>query len=120
MAHNNAALTELLAEQLAAELETYQRLLDDLRAGGWSIEPAVALADTVDRVQRCAENLPRVRVALAEFLITRTELSRRIVGAAAARTPDLALLHADHVYATNALRRAALHLLAVTRRGAGR
>jgi hypothetical protein len=37
MAHDNAALTALLAQPRAADHETSHRLLDHLRAGGWSI-----------------------------------------------------------------------------------
>ena len=102
MAHRNSLLLDAIAEQLLSELFAYARMLEELRGAGWPMPLAAALADQADRVQRCATQLPRLQVALAEFLITRTELARRLVGPGGGRAEALAALHATHLDAVNA------------------
>ena len=107
MAHTNPLLVEAIAEQLLAELQVYEGLLEAARAARWSTDAALAVAAQGDRVQRYAENLPRMRVRMAEFLITRTLLSRRLVGSGRGRAEALAELHAEHLEAVHMLQAAA-------------
>lgn len=106
MAHSNSVLLDAIAEQLQSELFAYARMLEALRAAGWPVPLAVPLGDQADRVQRCANQLPRLRLALAEFLITRTDLTRRLVGPDEGRAEALGGLHAAHVADVEALERA--------------
>jgi len=108
MSHHNTILHETLVEQLRSELRVYEDLLEELGAAGWPTRIAVVLAEQGDRVQRCAEILPTLVVPIARFLITRTSLSRRLVGSGQGREAALAALHAEHVQAVHALRRAAM------------
>ena len=115
MAHSNPILVETIAEQLLAELETYLRLMGELRAGAWPASLAMALADQADRVHVCAQVLPRVGIPLAEFLITRTDLARRLLGAPHNREEELIVRHAEHLDAAGALWRAARRMLQLAR-----
>src|SRR6476661_7770248 len=103
MAHTNPLLVETIAEQLIAELQVYEGLLEEARAARWATTATLAVAAQGDRVQRYAENLPRMRMRMAEFLITRTLLSRRLVGSGLGRVEALAALHADHLAAVHTL-----------------
>lgn len=111
MAHTNPLLVETIAEQLLAELQAYEGLLEQARAAGWSTAATLAVAAQGDRVQRYAENLPRMRMRMAEFLITRTLLSRRLVGSGQGRAEALAALHAEHLDALHMLQAAAARVV---------
>lgn len=106
MAHTNPLLVHAIAEQLIAELQAYESLLEDMRRARWTTDAAVAVAAHGDRVLRCAENLPHLPMRVAEFLITRTMLSRRLVGSGQGRDEALAALHTGHLRAVNLLRAA--------------
>ena len=107
MPHTHPLLVEAIADQLVAELQAYQGLLEDMRLARWSTDTALAVAAHGDRVQRCAENLPHLSVRMAEFLNTRTMLSRRRVGSGHGREEALAALHAGPRQAVDLLRAAA-------------
>lgn len=110
MAHRNPILVDVIAEELLNELQGYERLLAEMRAADWPTPLVLAVAEQGDRVLRCAHTLPRLGASVAEFLITRTQLSRRLVGSRHGRGEALAHLHGEHLEAVKALRRACLRL----------
>jgi hypothetical protein len=115
MAHRNPLLVDVIAQELLQELQGYDRLLAEVRAADWPTPLVLALADQGDRVLRCAHTLPRLDSPVAGFLVTRTQLSRRLVGSRHGRREALAQLHGEHLETVTALRGACQRLRDDTR-----
>lgn len=106
MAHASPDIVGAIAQQLLEELDTYQRLLAEFESSRWDAGRALTLAEQADRVQLCAQTLPRIAVSYTEFLISRAELSHALftrVGSAGEALPDE---YARHVGALDRLQRA--------------
>lgn len=88
----------VIASQLAAELEEYDRGLLELLEQRWDPELYRSLSDRFDRIEMLTNALPRLAGTWTEFLISRVDLTHALWSV---RTPSrssgkVVAVHAQH------------------------